>query len=313
MYRFRLPSLGPLAVLAVLTAAPAHAAINVTPTGNANDLAGFIAGPGISIHGATYSGDPLASGLFTGGLGVGLGIQSGIVLTTGRASFASESNTFDDRTQDNNRPGSAILNRLVPGYTTGDATLLTIDFSLVAGGDLYFNYVFASEEYDEFVGSDFNDVFGFFLNGNQVANNVALIPGTTTPVAINNINDTDNSLYFNANDAGGNFDFTSGNQRPVNPANAPFPRLQYDGFTTVLTVEALNIGAGRHNIILAIGDAGDRILDSAVFIQAASFSTSYQPPYVPEGRTWFAVGGLFAMLLVPVLRRHGPRVLGMRA
>ena len=65
-----------------------------------------------------------------------------------------------------------------------------------------FNYVFASEEYLEYVGS-INDAFGFFLSGpnpaggNYVNVNLAIVPGTAnTPVTIDNVNDATNSNYY---------------------------------------------------------------------------------------------------------------------
>ncbi|OOP55722.1 MAG: hypothetical protein AYP45_13160 [Candidatus Brocadia carolinensis] len=61
-----------------------------------------------------------------------------------------------------------------------------------------FQYVFASEEYNEFVGAGFNDVFGFFVDGV----NIALIPSTTMPVAIDNVNLSNNSAFYINYEAG---------------------------------------------------------------------------------------------------------------
>jgi hypothetical protein len=262
--------------------APAVAGITVTPTGDPNTLANSIAGPGINITSSSFSGAAAAAGTFTGGAAAGLGINSGIVLTTGSALFAGEQNTFDDRTRNNGAAGSPILDALVPGFSTRDATLLTLTFT-TTGGDLFFHYSFGSEEYNEFVGSDFNDVFGFFLDGTAVTDNIALIPSTSTPVSINTVNLGSNPAFFRDNDAGNAGNSVSGNQRPVDPADATFPDLQYDGLTTVLTASALGLAPGEHTIVLAIGDAVDGSLDSGVYIQAGSFSDQPQPPDVPDG------------------------------
>lgn len=293
---------GRAALALLLTLSSAHlasAGIIVTPTSNADALAAAIAGPGINITSASFTGASGSAGTFTGGASAGLGINSGIVLTTGSASIAGESNTYDDRTRDNSFAGSTILDNLIPGLQTQDATLLSLTFT-TTGGDLFFNYVFGSEEYNEFVGSDFNDVFGFFLDGQHVSDNIALIPGTSAPVAINNVNLTDNAVYFRDNDAGNAGDSSFGNEFPVNPADAPFPLLQYDGLTMVLTASALGIGPGEHTLVLAIADATDNILDSGVYIQAGSFSDTPQPPGVPDGGFTLmltgAVLGLFAGL-----------------
>ena len=65
------------------------------------------------------------------------------------------------------------------GYSTYDAT--TLEFDFVAPTDVIsFQYVFASDEYNEWVNSSFNDAFGFFLDGV----NIAKIPGTDINVAM---------------------------------------------------------------------------------------------------------------------------------
>ncbi len=53
-------------------------------------------------------------------------------------------------------------------------------------------YVFASEEYPEYVGSSFNDVMAVFVDGQ----NCALVPGSQTPVSINTVNPGSNSQYY---------------------------------------------------------------------------------------------------------------------
>ena len=60
-----------------------------------------------------------------------------------------------------------------------------------SGDTIAFNYMFGSDEYPEYSPSTYNDAFGFFLWGpNPIgpaynATNLALIPGTTTPVLEN--------------------------------------------------------------------------------------------------------------------------------
>jgi len=255
----------------------ASAQLIVTPNNNANTLAGSLIGSGITIvpGSATYTGAAAASGTFTGGTGAGIGINSGILLTSGAAIGATGPNTSGGNGVNNGAPGDAQLTALA-GQTTFNAAVLTFDFT-TSGGDLFFSFVFGSEEYNEFVGS-FNDVFAFFVDGM----NIALVPGTMTPVAINTINLGSNPSLYNNNDAA---------------AGSPF-NVQYDGFTTVLTAQALGLGAGTHTIKIAIADAGDGILDSGVFIQGGSF-TDAPVNGVPEtGSTLIflsvAIGGMVA-------------------
>lgn len=265
-----------------LAAGPASALI-VIPTNDASTLVGTILGGGVSVANLSYTGAPGASGTFTGGGAAGIDIEAGIILTTGAATLAPGPNNDDFAGVDNNLPGDPVnLDPLIPGYVTYDATILSFDFTVsdTETSSIFFNYVFASEEYNEYVGSEFNDVFGFFLDGT----NVALIPSTTTPVSINNVNNGVNSAYYNDND------LTNGIPTPYD--------IEYDGFTDGFTVAVLDLAPGVHTITFAIADAGDGILDSAVFIQADTFAPDPTPidPDIPEPATMILTGlGLAAM------------------
>jgi hypothetical protein len=61
-----------------------------------------------------------------------------------------------------------------------------------------FEYVFGSEEYCEDVGSEYNDVFGFFISGPGIngVKNLAVLPGGTTPISVNSINHDVNTQYY---------------------------------------------------------------------------------------------------------------------
>jgi len=249
-------------------------AMTITAYDNANNLAQSLGGPGITISNATYTGAAAASGYFSGGMAAGIGIESGIVLTSGAASnLQGTSNTSDSISTSNGTAGDAQLDALIP-QSTNDAAVLAFDFSLTTGDTAYFKYVFGSEEYNEYVGS-FNDVFGFFVDNV----NYALIPGTTTPVSIDNVNNGVNSAYYNDNDLG---DF-----------GTPTPyAFEYDGFTDVFGVTIANLTPGAtYNIALKIADAGDSSLDSGVFFEASSFSDTPDPQQpIPEPATMLLLG-----------------------
>ncbi len=260
--------------------------LEITLTDNAVTLANAILGPGVTLVGSPgFTGSNNSAGLFKGGIAAGIKIESGIILTNGDANLALPPNNNDGSTGNNTLAGDPDLDTLVPESNTYDATILTFQFT-TTGGDLYFNYIFASEEYNEFVNSPYNDIFAFFLDGQ----NIALIPGTTTPVAINNVNGG-NPLGTNAANPYlyNNNDLTDG---------GPFYDIEYDGFTNMLTAQAPSLGAGIHTIKLAIADTSDYVLDSAVFIQAGTFSdtptlVNLEPIYVEQGCTlnWDPNGG----------------------
>jgi len=247
------------AALGVSLVAASAMALTVSPTTSAQALAQTIAGSGITITNATLFAGATSAGTFADGGAVTPGfIEEGILLTSGSVYNALPPDTSESAGTTINTGGDADLNALIPGYKTYDKTVLEFNFETDTG-DLFFNYAFGSEEYLEYVNSSFNDVFGFFVDGE----NVALIPGTTTPVSINNVNPGSNGAYY-----------------VNNTANSL--GTQYDGLTTVLTASVIGIGAGSHHIKLAIADAGDTILDSGVFIQAGSFSGTQTPTVVPE-------------------------------
>ncbi|WP_347441061.1 choice-of-anchor L domain-containing protein [Rubritalea sp.] len=240
---------------------------------SAQSLAQSLVGPGIQISNVQYTGSTGASGYFSGGYAAGNDITSGIILTSGLASSAgSNSNTTESTSTNLRSAGDSTLNTLIPGYSTYDATILSFDF-VSSGDSAYFNYAFASEEYVEWVGSSFNDVFGFFVNGE----NVALLPDSDTAVAINTVSNVNNADFFNDNSIGN---------------GAPYA-FEYDGFTDVFTAEISGLEAGQtYNIMMGIADAGDNYYDSAVFIQAGSFSQSIvavAPSGAPEPKTMFMV------------------------
>jgi len=266
----------------LLAASPAQA-ISITPVtdlaAEASILASGLMGPGVSLVPGTVTTAGVASqfGTFTGGAAE-VGFDSGIVLSTGKVGQIPGSNTTgtttpeelgvgdpsDDLSEAHGGGGDSDLEG-ISGGTTADAAVLQFDFELTGGGDLFFEFVFASEEYIDYVGDVYNDVFGFFVDGV----NIALVPGTTDPITVNTVNPNDNSAFYINN-------VVNANGLPVAGR-----AIQFDGLTTVLTAEARNLGAGRHTIKIAIADTADYVLDSAVFIKAASFSTAPPPPSSP--------------------------------
>jgi hypothetical protein len=238
-------------------------ALVVTPLGGAvtpTTLVNSLLGNGVTASNITFTGAPVSAGTFTGGTGI-VGIESGIVLSTGTAADIVGPNNSDSQTTDNGIPGDAQLTAL-SGVPTNDASILEFDF-IPQGANLSFKYVFGSEEYNEFVNAGVNDVFAFFLNGQ----NVSVLPNSTIPVSIDTVNLTSNSQFY-INNAG-----------PTDPTPAAGPLLntQMDGLTVVLTVTAtVNPGVVNH-IKLAIADGGDSILDSNVLIQSGSFAAPMAP------------------------------------
>jgi PKD repeat protein len=222
----------------------------------------------VTASNITYSGSAQAAGTFDGN-GTVLGLNDGVLLTTGEANRAVGPDNANSAGYNNTGGNDADLAVLSPGFEMHDASILEFDF-IPQSDTLKFNYIFGSEEYPEYVSSPYNDVFGFFISGPGIAGpftggaeNIALVPGTALPVAIDNVNngysDTEpstgpceNCAYYVDNSGG--------------------PAVQYDGHTTVLTAEIVVTPCVQYHIKIAVADAGDGIYDSGVFLEGGSFS-----------------------------------------
>ena len=143
-------------------------------------------GAGVEVTNIQFNGDPRAVGYFSGGT-PSIGIERGILLTSG---FASEAQEDGDFWASNGNVGGSVELSLEPIATDvlNDVAVYTITF-IPNSDTLRFRYSFASEEYPEFACTSFNDVFGFFIQGPgyPVFTNIAKVPGTNLPVSINNI------------------------------------------------------------------------------------------------------------------------------
>lgn len=231
------------------------AALDVTTNNDADALVADILGPGVTLvtGSASLTGAGDASGTFTfNGLTSppGIGIDTGIILATGNVTDAEIQNIFDYTGTTFGTAGDADLTALISEDTV-DAASLQFQFTTAQPGTLQFEFVFASEEYLDFV-EQFNDGFGAFLNGI----NMALVPNTTDPISVNNIYTGKNPTFYRDNPPS---------------FSAPF-NVTYDGLTTVITAKSANLQSGKHTMKLAIADAKDRDLDSAVFIKSSSFT-----------------------------------------
>jgi gliding motility-associated-like protein len=232
-----------------------------------------LVGQGVTVTNVVYTGAPNAIGRFqTGPTPTNLGISSGIIMSTGIVNDTWApigSPQVNTASWDNYYAGHSLLTTLA-GYTTYDAAILDFDFVPLAD-TIKFRYVFGSEEYHEFVNSGFNDVFAFFitgpnpLGGNYTNFNIAKLPGTATPVSIDNVN---NGYTFNDCATGPCFNCA------YFVDNCYGTSIVFDAFTVVLTAWAKVTPCQNYHLKLAIADAGDGILDSGVFLEAGSLNTN---------------------------------------
>ena len=230
----------------------------------------IMAGTGITVvnGSGTFTGATVARGFFGNGFNAALPINGGVILSSGSIKLAEGNNNLSGATL-NNSPaaGDPDLNGLVSGLQTLDAAVLEFDVVSSAPTTLAFQYMFASEEYPEFVGSLFNDIMGIFVDGN----NIARVPvAGTPPVGVNSVNGGRASLNVPATNPAFYVDNHDPNESSLPPFAAPSPvfLFQYDGATALLTAQTTISMNTTHHVKIAVADATDRALDSAVFISS---------------------------------------------
>ncbi|MES2140699.1 MAG: choice-of-anchor L domain-containing protein [Bacteroidota bacterium] len=228
-------------------------------------------GSGVTATNITYNGAPLAIGAFVGSSS-NIGLAAGVLMTCGDITNAVGPNNASSSSIDNSLPGDPDLDQIMSPTLSYDATILEFDFTPTSD-TVKFRYVFGSEEYMEYVSTTpggINDGFGFFISGPGItgpftnnAKNIALIPGTTLPVTMYNLNlNSNGAFYFDNGDGFGSGTAPNGQT------------VQYDGFTVpLIAVTGVQCGQVYH-IKLAVADGGDGIIDSGVFLEAGSFSSS---------------------------------------
>jgi len=262
---FKALSLNALLLLMCLLPNASKAQLTTSTTMTPTQLVqNVLLGSGIVATNITYTGDAFARGTFNG-TASNVGLASGVILSSGDISNAVGPNNQTGVSTSNGLNGDSDLDQIMNPTMSYEASILEFDF-IPTSDTVKFRYVFGSDEYMEFVSTfpgGINDGFGFFISGPGItgpfsnnAKNIALVPGTSLPVTMFNLNLNNNGQYY--------FD----NENP--PGNS----IQYDGFTVPLTA-ITNVQCGStYHIKIAVADGGDGIIDSGVFLEEGSFSST---------------------------------------
>ena len=256
------------------TANPTNAQINTALNGN-----------NISITGGTlnFGSRTLQIATFTGGTAAALQMSNGVFFGTGNVTKLLTTNTATTSTDD-----------IPTAATFSDADLATVDntatrdvvsysFTVTLGPkatSLSIGYQFGSEEYPDYVGSNYDDALGFFVTGPGISGtaNLARLPNNS-PTSINKVNfglegssgssvpafdGTQSALYMN----NGHDTAVSGGKLVTNTNPGPFPiAVQFNGITRLITYTLSGLTPnGTYTFKIVIADAGDATLDSGVFI-----------------------------------------------
>ncbi len=261
----------------LLLAPVLHAQVTVnsglSPEQYVNDI---LLGAGIEAMNIQYTGSPIQIGFISGFDIEEFPIEEGLILSSEVANNPANVNSgcFDDMIQDGQEVSGdpdllEIANSVPPligqNFSVSSVNdLCIIEFDFEATGDsISFNYVFGSDEYLEWVNSQYNDIFGFFLDGPGIegpyangAVNLAEVPGSDPqlPITISSVNDQTNSEFY-----------------IDNPGNNV---LCQDGYTVKLTAKSAVICGEVYHIRLAIADGTDTALESIVILEAGSFESN---------------------------------------
>ena len=295
-------------ILSILTLVSIHSYSQVViSTNSAQNQVSYLIdnvliGNGVTTTNHQFTGDSSQIGYFSDSLGL-IGFTEGFVLSTGSVDsignigvdtlpwwnyiYDSVWNIIDSTpmveschlsssfwangdadllTIANSVPG--LINQSFTVSATQDAAILEFDF-VPSSDTVRFNYVFASEEYLNFVNSNYNDVFAFFISGPGItgpyaspaafpggAINIAEVPNSnpSLPITISTVNNVLNLQYYNHD--------------TLAEASA------FNGFTDLFTAKAVVIPCNVYHIKLAIADGTDDSYDSGVFFEAGSFDAT---------------------------------------
>jgi hypothetical protein len=258
-----------LLLLAFISANIIYSQVTITLDTPPNLVQNVLIGNGVLVSSITSQGDPDQFGSFTGAPGTPMDFNYGIVLTT----FGISSPTCMQQGIGGyfgaGTPGDADLSATAGGGSTTDAAWIQFDF-VPTGDTMKFDYIFGSQEYNNFVNSGFNDVFGFYLTGpnplggSYSNQNVAVVPGTSVPVTINNVNNG-----YAPGCASGLCEYCS--YFIDNNCSPPANGLYTGGYTTNLQVVVPVVPCSTYTIKLGVADVLDQALNSFVMLKANSF------------------------------------------
>lgn len=197
-------------------------------------------------------------------------ISEGIIIRNGQAVLTQGLYNNTNLSTQINTNGDAYLQTISnnSGQSAGitDVAFLEFDF-IPLSNNFSFNFLFASNEYGQYQ-CGFSDVFAFELINlsTSVSTNLAVIPGTSTPVTVKDIRNSAN----NPSCSSANPSFFG----VYNVTNPPASTLNMRGHTIVMNASSAVIPNTSYRIRLVIGDYNDSGFDSAVFLAAGSFETT---------------------------------------
>ncbi len=258
-----------LLLISLLTNSYSQLTTTVNPS--IGDLTNYFQGIGLTISNLTVTAAPGSYGFYSGISNMAFG--NGIIMSTGQINNSINNPPSALYTADNHAPGDPLID-VITGTSSFDGCVIEFD-CVPTNSTLFFDYAFGSEEYNEYVGSPFNDAFAIVISGpnpvggNYNNTNIAFVPGTTTPmISVNSINNGTSSGAGPCYNCSYYVDNTNGTS------------IAYDGFTSGLQGQVQVAIGQTYHLKIAIADAGDGFYDSCVMFLANSFKSI---PTIPTG------------------------------
>lgn len=231
---------------------------------SALQMANTIFGSGTTVIRASYTGDKASSAIYSLGDSRSPHVtpsDTGVILSTGRVVDFTQSNGDPNRSTQTSTDTSGVNNNAwfnaLAGTNTYDAAWLDVDF-IPTTSKLTMQFVFASEEYPEYINTIYNDIVGVWVNGQHAP--LALGNGQ---ISVNNLNSVNNPNIY------------------VSNANDEY-NTEMDGFTITMTLIMNVVPNVVNSIRIGIADTSDAIYDSNVLIAANSVQAMVvaNPDYV---------------------------------
>jgi gliding motility-associated-like protein len=206
--------------------------------------------------------------------GSGFPFTSGVVLSSGNVASAPGPNTSLLSEGGIGWPGDTDLEAATSASNTNNASFIQFNFVPLIS-NISFDFIMASEEYNDNFECTFSDAFAFILTDNVtgVTQNLAVLPGTATPIEVTNIRyevigqcAAVNEIYF----AQYNFQPIANPLAPSVPAaGAP---INFNGQTVELTASGNVVPGNDYTIKLVVADESDTAYDISVYLEAGSFN-----------------------------------------
>lgn len=248
-------------------------ALNANTSATAVEMATEILGNGFTIDSAIYFGDTASSGTYVDGDTTNPNVlpsDAGVIFSTGNvADFANATgannqagNTSSDTSGAN---GNAVFDAAA-GTNTFDAAYMEITFTPEPGQtSLNIEFRFYSEEYNEYVYSNFNDIALVQLDG--VTQPISVGSGEISVNGINSAGDTPPAFGNESNDPNpGNGQFDSANPNLYVDNTAGGFATEMDGFTVTLSLDIPVTPGVQQTLFIGIADVGDNSFDSSLII-----------------------------------------------